>query len=93
MTVRRKPIYHASLGLLSDEGISKDPGQSAHPEGDMIFVLSQRPNTLLEIQRVGLLYTNYKYREQNTWDVWLHRNIFSLHKYSKGNICKVTSIQ
>ena len=50
MTVRRKPIYHASLGLLSDEGISKDPGQSAHPEGDVILVLSQRPNTLLEIQ-------------------------------------------
>ena len=43
-----KNIYHASLGLFSDEGISKDPGQSAHPEGDVIFVLSQGPNTFLE---------------------------------------------
>ena len=33
--------YHAGPGLLSDEGIPEDLGQSAHPEWNVVTVLSQ----------------------------------------------------
>lgn len=45
--------YHAGPRLLSNEGISEDLGQSAHPERNVITVLSQWTNALLQDTRMN----------------------------------------
>lgn len=56
--VLRIETYHAQLGLLSDEGVSEDLGQSAHPEGDVVAVPPQGTDALLETDRRGHSYNN-----------------------------------